>query len=218
MQVTNNPADIVTDKEMEYLRDANERQARQFVAIIAERLGRHGASLVCNALGMSRNTVYRGRHELQAAEHLKEGRVRKQGGGRKSTLSKHPEYITIFREIVAFDIAGLPQDANTKWLRLTPSQIQQIFSEQYHIEISLYTVRQIIETEGYTRRKPVKTLPMADCDMRDEQFKNIEQLRKWCEETGTPLLSMDTKKKEILLTSSMRHPNHLLWYPFRTIA
>ena len=45
MQVTNNPADIVIDKEMEYLRDANERQARQFVAIIAERLGRHGVNL-----------------------------------------------------------------------------------------------------------------------------------------------------------------------------
>ena len=70
---------------MEYLRDANERQARQFVAITAER------------------------------------------------LSKHPEYITIFREIIEFDIAGLPQNANTKWLRLTPSQIQQIFSEQYHM-------------------------------------------------------------------------------------
>lgn len=108
------------------------------------------------------------------------------------------EYITIFREIIEFDIAGLPQDANTKWLRLTPSQIQQIFSEQYHIEISLYTIRQIIQTEGYTRRKPVKTLPMADCERRDEQFRNIEQLRKWCEETGTPIFSMDTKKKEIL--------------------
>ena len=46
MQVTNNPADIVTDKEMEYLRDANERQTRQFAAIIAERNGRHGVSLV----------------------------------------------------------------------------------------------------------------------------------------------------------------------------
>jgi len=198
MQVTNNPADIVTDKEMEYLRDANERQTRQFVAIIAERLGRHGVSLVCSVLDMSRNTVYRGRHELHFKEHLDEGRVRKQGGGRKSTLSKHPEYVTIFREIVEFDIAGLPQDANTKWLRLTPSQIKSIFYEQYHIEISLYTVRQIIEVEGYTRRKPVKTLPMADCELRDEQFNNIEQLRKWCDETGTPLFSMDTKKKELL--------------------
>jgi hypothetical protein len=198
MQVTNNPADIVTDKEMEYFKDLDERQARQFAAIIAERNGRQGVSLVCGILPISRNTVYRGSHELDSGEHLEEGRVRKQGGGRKSTLSKHPEYITIFREIVEFDIAGLPQDASTMWLRLTPSQIQQIFSEQYHIEISLYTVRQIIGAEGYTRRKPVKTLPMADCDKRDEQFKNIEQLRKWCEQTGTPIFSMDTKKKEIL--------------------
>ena len=120
MQVTNNPADLVTDKKMEYLRDANERQTRQFVAIIAERKGRHGVNLV-------------GRHELQSNDHLEEGRVRKQGGGRKRTLSKHPEYINIFREIVEFDIAGLPQDASTKLLRLTPSQIKSIFSEQYHI-------------------------------------------------------------------------------------
>ena len=168
MCVTKNPADIVTEKEMEYLKDANERQTRQFAAIVAERIGIHGVAIVCYAFGVSRNTVYRGLHELQAKEHLDEGKVRKKGGGRKSTLSVHPEYINIFREIVEFDIAGLPQDANTKWLRLTPSQIQSIFSDDYHVEVSLYTIRQIIKAEGYTRRKPVKTLPMADCELRDE--------------------------------------------------
>ena len=158
MQVTNNPADIVTDKEMEYFKDADERRKRQFVAIIAERLGRHGVSLVCSVLPISRNTVYRGRNELLAGGHPGEGRVRRQGGGRKSALSAHPEYVTIFREVVAFDIAGLPQDASTQWLHLTLRQIQCIFAEQYHIDISLYTVRQIIKSEGYTRCKPVKTL------------------------------------------------------------
>lgn len=198
MCVTKNPADIVTEKEMEYLKDANERQTRQFAAIVAERIGIHGVAIVCYAFGVSRNTVYRGLHELQAKEHLDEGKVRKKGGGRKSTLSVHPEYINIFREIVEFDIAGLPQDANTKWLRLTPSQIQSIFSDDYHVEVSLYTIRQIIKAEGYTRRKPVKTLPMADCELRDEQFKNIERLRKECEGKGIPVFSIDTKKKELL--------------------
>jgi hypothetical protein len=153
---------------------------------------------VCNILDISRNTVYRGRRELGSGKHLEEGRVRQRGGGRKSILSTHPEYITIFREIVAFDIAGLPQEANTKWLRLSPSQIQLIFSEQYHAEVSLYTVRQIIKAEGYTRRKPVKTLPMADCKLRDEQFRKIEQLRRECEGNGIPIFSVDTKKKELL--------------------
>ena len=183
---------------MEYFKDLNERQARQFAAIIAERNGWQGVRLVCGILPVSRNTVYRGLQELDSGEHLEEGRVRKEGGGRKSTLSVHPEYITIFREIVVFDIAGLPQDAKTMWLRLTPSQIQQIFSEQYHIEISLYTVRQIVKAEGFTRRKPVKALPMADCELRDEQFKVIEQQRKYCDEHGIPVFSVDTKKKELL--------------------
>ena len=52
MQVTNNPADIVTDKEMEYFKDLDERQARQFAAIIAERNGRQGVSLVCRSRAM----------------------------------------------------------------------------------------------------------------------------------------------------------------------
>ena len=99
---------------MEYFRNADERQARQFAAIIAERNGRHGVSLVCDILDIDRKTVYRGRRELQSKERLDEGRVRKQGGGRKRTLSMHSEYITIFREVVEFDIAGLPQDANIK--------------------------------------------------------------------------------------------------------
>ena len=183
---------------MEYFKDLDERQARQFAAIIAERNGRQGVSLVCGILPISRNTVYRGSHELDSGEHLEEGRIRKKGGGRKSTLSKHPEYITIFREIVEFDIAGLPQDADTKWLRLAPSEIQRIFSEQYHIEVSPYIVRQIIEAEGFTRRKPLKSMAMANCEMRDEQFNNIEQQRRYCEEHGIPIFSVDTKKKELL--------------------
>jgi len=69
---------------MEYLKDANERQTRQFVAIIAERNGRHGVSFVCSQLPISRNTVYRGRHELQSKEHLNEDRyVSKEAAGRK---------------------------------------------------------------------------------------------------------------------------------------
>ena len=57
MQVTKIPADIVRDEEMEYLKDANERQTRQFVAIIANRHGRHGVSLVCGILDIDRKTV-----------------------------------------------------------------------------------------------------------------------------------------------------------------
>lgn len=198
MQVTNNPADKITDEEMEYFIGANERQARQFAAIMAKRTGRHGVNIVCNAFGISRNTVYRGLHELQSKENLDRCSVRKHGGGRKRILSVHPEYINIFREIVAFDIAGLPQNADTKWLRLNVTQIQGKFSEEYHIDVSLYTVRQIIKAEGYTRRKPIKTLPMAECKLRDEQFVHIGELRSECERKGIPIFSMDTKKKESL--------------------
>lgn len=181
---------------MEFLKDTDERQKRQALALIAQRHGTHGVSMVCGAFPVNRNTIYRGRRELASGEHLDGGRVRKEGGGRKRTLDKHPEYIDVFRKIVAYDIAGLPQNANTKWLRLKPVQIKRAFAEEYQIVISIYIIRLIIREEGYTYRKPMKDLPMAECENRNEQFENIERLRMEQVAKREPTISVDTKKKE----------------------
>lgn len=81
--------------------------------------------------------------------------------------------------------------------------------------VSLHTIRQIIKAEGYTRRKPVKTLPMADCEKRDEQFKIIEQNRRYCEEHGIPVFSIDTKKGEVHDVDNIEGGYQELLGPFR---
>lgn len=196
--VTSNSPDIPRSLDKELLKEATERSRRHFAAVEASHLGCHGVSAVCVIFEIDKNTVYRGLKELKSKEHLPDGRIRKPGGGRKSILSKHPEYTTIFYEIVKYTDGGLPQDENVKFLKYKPSKICEIFELDYHIVISKYLVRQIIDAEGFTYRKPLKDLPMSDCKDRDEQFENIAEIRKEFETTGQPILSMDTKKKELI--------------------
>lgn len=196
--ITNNPTVVVSTEEKEYLLHINERERRHFIALIAQRNGKHGVRQVCAALSVNKNTVYRGLREIHQANGIDNERIRRKGGGRKKILDAHPEYVDIFRQIVAYDIAGLPQEANTKWLRLRPIQIKSIFAEEHHIAISLYTIRLILKKEGYTYRKPLKATSMAECKDRDAQFCKIKKIRAEYEAKREPIISVDTKKKEMI--------------------
>ena len=80
MKATKIPTDcILSDKEMKCLKTYNERQRRQFLASKAEAIGCHGVSSVCNAIGVCRDTLYRGKHELDtdANASFPDGRIRK---------------------------------------------------------------------------------------------------------------------------------------------
>lgn len=88
MKATKIPTDsIFSDKEMKCLSTYNERQSRQYLASKADSLGCHGVSLVCEAVGVCRDTMYRARYELytNANDSFPKGRIRAVGG--KSTLS-----------------------------------------------------------------------------------------------------------------------------------
>ena len=75
---------------MKCLTTCNERQRRQFLASKAGMLGYHGVSRVCEATGVSRSTLRRGRRELDndANDTFPKGRIRAIGGGR--TQSSRP--------------------------------------------------------------------------------------------------------------------------------
>ena len=69
---------------------------------------------MCNATDVCRDTLYRGKHELDtdANNSFPDGRIRTIGGGRTLTLEKHQEDLDIFDEIVSLYTRGLPQDEN----------------------------------------------------------------------------------------------------------
>ena len=176
----------------------DERQRRLFCAHKAMELGTHGVSLVCKTYHVTRNTVYRGIHELESGDTIAAGHIRKKGGGRKSILSVHPEYIDIFREITEDAIGGLPQDESVRMLFYSPGIIRDKMEVDYGISISYHTLKQIISKEGFKKRTPKKCTSMAECNKRNEQFEKISAMRSMCEENHIPVFSIDTKKKELV--------------------
>jgi|GEM_PF-4027542 len=164
MKATKIPTDyILSDKEMKCLRTCNERQRRQFLASKADSLGYHGVNYVCNAVGVCRETLYRGKHELEtdANDAFPYGRIRAIGGGKTPTLEKHPEYLDIFDKIASLYTAGLPQDENVNWLTISVLQIIKLFEEQ-GIKVSRYTVNQMKKARGFKKRSLAKAPTLKD--------------------------------------------------------
>ena len=200
MKATKIPTDsIFSDKEMKCLSTYYERQRRQYLASKADSLGCHGVSLVCEAVGVCRDTIYRGRYELytNANDSFPKGRIRAVGGGRTSTLKKHPEYLDVFDEIVASYTAGLPQDDTVIWLTVSVIQIIDLFKER-GIVVSRHVVNLMKKARGFKNRSFVKDKTLKDVKDRNAQFKKIQEIRSECETYGIPIFSIDTKKKEMI--------------------
>ena len=175
----------------------DERAKRLFLATRANHLGKHGVMLVSRVSGVDRKTIYRGIHELSDTECLQAGRIRNIGGGRKQLLQTHPEYLKEFDAIAKVHTAGLPQDDSVRWLSLTTPQIKERLKER-NIEVSEYHVRQMASMRGFKKRSFVKFKIFKDVKDRDAQFQKINKIVDQCLDKGIPVLSIDTKKKEMI--------------------
>lgn len=177
--------------------ELNECQQRHYLAECALNLGRHGVSKISEKMGYCKNTIRKGIRELLSGYTPGEGRVRRPGGGRKSRLSMHPEWIETFRLVIGPHLAGLPQDENVYWVSLTVPQIRKGMADA-GCKLSEYHVRRILDSFGFRNRKFLKDLPIREAKERDAQFIHIADVRAKCAELGIPILSMDTKKKELI--------------------
>ena len=84
-----------------------------------------------------------------------------------------------------------------RWTNLTPNQIAEALSREEQ-SVSAYTVKQLLKKNKFKKRKARKSQSLGTCLFRDEQFKNIATLRKEFFAAGLPIISIDTKKKELL--------------------
>ena len=194
---TNNPAEVLSEEDKKHMSQLDERTKRGFLATKALSLGRHGVSLVAKASGANRDTIYKGIHELKSDKQLPNGRVRKSGGGNKRRLDKEPVLLEVFDDIVKAHTAGLPQDDSVRWVSLTTPQIREIFKER-GIDVSDYHVCQMVAARGFKKRSFAKSKTLKDVKNRNAQFQKIARLTEQCLSQGIPVLSMDTKKHEMI--------------------
>lgn len=191
------PAEILSDLDISLICQLDERAKRLFLATRANHLGKHGVTMVSKASGVNRKTIYRGIREIKSTDRLQNGRIRNTGGGRKKLLQKHPEYLEEFDTIAKKHTAGLPQDLSVKWLNLTIPQIREKLKE-HNIGVSDYHVRQMVEMRGFKKRSFVKFKTFKDVKDRDTQFRKIGRIVNQCLDQEIPVLSIDTKKKEMI--------------------
>ena len=183
--------------EMEYLATLKERDRRHFIACKAA--GPKGGSIraVCKAFGCSPNTVSKGIRELLNHIAPPDGRQRMPGGGAKRKTERHPEWVAAFSGIVSRHMAGLPQDESVVWIDIGVPQVRRELLEAGY-DVSEYIVRQMMKGAGLKRRSFRKSLPLREVEDRDAQFLKIDEAKATCIEAGIPIISVDTKKKEMV--------------------
>ncbi len=197
--ITKSPPEVLTPEDLAYIDTLNECARRQFLATKAICLQKQGFSIskVSKIMKVSKKTIYKGIRELRTDGSPPKGRVRRPGGGRKTLLSQHPEWIDALKIVIEPHTAGLPQDADVIWVSISVPQISREMAGNGY-DISEYIVRQILDSLGFRHRSFRKDIAMKDVKDRDAQFKNISSIRTACEEIGLPIISIDTKKKELI--------------------
>jgi len=184
---------------MRVLGTLNEYQARLFVAEKALQLGRGGISHLSRLTGMSRVTITQGLSELRTGRKLRtaaDGRVRQAGGGRKKVEQADPELPRRLKTIVEETTAGDPMSP-LRWTSKATRTIAEELTRSGH-PISSVTVGRCLEAMGYTLQANVKTREGPQHPNRDAQFRYLNRQVKAFRRVGDPVISVDTKKKELV--------------------
>ena len=158
-------------------------------------LGYGGVSIVSRACGLSRKAIHKGMHELEEGEPLV-GRVRRVGAGRKSITQSDPELVQTLEGLIDEQTRGDPESA-LRWICKSTRAIAQELAEQDH-PISHVKVAQVLHDLDYSLQSNRKTEEGADHPDRDAQFRHINLTVKRYLRHGLPVISVDTKKKELI--------------------
>jgi hypothetical protein len=178
----------------------DERMRRQWAASEAQAIGWGGVSAVSGAIGMSPNTVRKGMTELlerQAhPEAALETRVRRLGGGRKALVVIDPELLHSLENLVDPMTRGDPESP-LRWTCKSTTQLADALRRQGH-GASPRTVGRLLNDAGYSLQSNRKTVEGASHPDRNAQFMNISRTVLSFQDEGQPVISVDTKKKELV--------------------
>lgn len=173
----------------------DEQQCRMIAAADALFLGHGGVSRVARASGLSRTTIHRGIAELD--ESREPGRrTRQVGGGRKGVVDRDPTLLQALEALVEPLTRGDPMSP-LRWTCKSTRQLAAALRQQGYT-ISHPTVASLLHELGYSLQANVKTLEGTSHPDRDQQFRYINTQVKRYIQRKCPVISVDTKKKELV--------------------
>jgi Rhodopirellula transposase DDE domain len=172
-----------------------EKQRRLLAGAAARALGRGGGARIARISGLSRPTVYAGVRELDAPPDP-QGRVRRAGGGPKWLTERNPGLLQALDRLVDPSTRG-DRESPLRWTCKSTRQLADALCAQ-GFQVSDDTVGRLLKQQRYTLQRTLKTEEGAQHPDRDAQFRYINQQAKQQLAAGAPVVSVDTKKKELV--------------------
>jgi Rhodopirellula transposase DDE domain len=182
----------------------DERQRRTYAAVEAKVIGRGGVSQVAAATGLARGTIMAGMLELEGkaneflagASPAAAGSVRRSGGGRKPLTHKDPTLVADLLALVEPGTRGDPESP-LRWSCKSLRVLAEELKAQGHT-VSHVVVGELLKAQGYSLQGNAKVIEGNQSPDRDAQFRHINATVSLALSRGQPVISVDTKKKELV--------------------
>lgn len=166
-------------------------------------LGHGGIATVSKATGLARNTIKQGQKDLEKLKGkckqfkgIRGISIREPGGGRKREVDKHPEIKIKLKELVESTTRGDPESPLT-WTCKSLRNLSSELKSKGH-NVSHMIVRTLLIEMGYSLQANRKTHEGSNHPDRDRQFEHINQQVQNFQKENQPVISVDTKKKELV--------------------
>src|SRR5262245_54040113 len=175
----------------------DERVTRLWAGAEADALGEGGVAIVGRATGLSRTTIRAGRDELRAGATADEVVwVRRPGSGRPRIETAQPEILDVLETLVDPVTRGDPESP-LRWTSKSTRKLAEELAAQGFV-LSPQKVGQLLLSLGYSLQAPQKTIEGTSHPDRNEQFEYINDRVDAFHARGAPVISVDTKKKELI--------------------
>ena len=174
----------------------DERTRRLMAANEALSLGHGGISAVSQACGLSRKAIAKGIQEIETGTAPPPGRIRQPGAGRKRITDHDPRLVGALERLIDPETRGDPESP-LRWTCKSTRTLSAQLTRKEH-PISHMKVAQLLHEQGYSLQGNRKTKEGIDHPDRDAQFRHINTRVKRALAKGTPVISVDTKKKELV--------------------
>ncbi len=174
----------------------DEQGRRWFAAAEAQAFGYGGVTLLSSITGVARSNIIRGKAEIEVGAHAEPGRVRKPGGGRKKKVDTDPTLLDDLKALVEPETRGDPMQP-LLWTCKSLRKLSKTLKQLGH-EVCPNVVGKILRSLGYSLQGNRKTREGSNHPDRDAQFQYINGQVKDHLSAGDPVISVDTKKKELV--------------------
>jgi hypothetical protein len=175
----------------------DERARRLWAGAEADAMGHGGVAAVARATGLAISTVRKGRDEARAGARREDVVKVRRSAGKRPYESANPDVWPAIEKLVDPVTRGDPESP-LRWTCKSTHALSAELFERHGIRISDKTVAKLLREHGYSLQAPNKSVEGAQHPDRNAQFEHINAKAQDRIDRGIPVISVDTKKKELV--------------------